>query len=132
MLREESAALQDLLEDLPEIYERKFRQRLQGILEQRQLLLADNHRLREQLHALLPLAAEAGTRRNPALPAATASAEPGAEAAETPPMHSLMQRLRRFGSGLGPGKWSFNSRTAPGQADHELSAPPDDGPPRAA
>ena len=44
--RAEVGALHEMLEDLPAIFERKFRQRLQGILEQQQLLL-----LQQQLEA---------------------------------------------------------------------------------
>lgn len=126
-LREEAAALQDLLEELPQIYESKFRQRLQGILEQQQLLLEDNHLLREQLYALLPLA-QAGAPQQQALPAAAPSAEPGDPGA--PPLRSLLQGLGRLGSGLGPGSWSSSSRnSAEQQPGSELSAAPDDAPP---
>lgn len=52
--RAEIAALHDLLEDLPGIFEAKFRQRLQPLLEQRDQLITDNRSLRQQL-----LAAEA-------------------------------------------------------------------------
>jgi hypothetical protein len=52
--RDEASALHEMLEDLPEIFERKFRQRLHGILEQQQLLLSDNQALHERLHALQP------------------------------------------------------------------------------
>jgi hypothetical protein len=52
--RDEVGALHEMLEDLPAIFERKFRQRLQGILEQQQLLLADNQAMRERLYALSP------------------------------------------------------------------------------
>ncbi len=55
-LQDESEALHQMLEDLPEIFERKFRQRLQAVLEQQQHLLADNQALRERLFALGPTA----------------------------------------------------------------------------
>lgn len=100
-LREEAATLHELLEDLPEIYERKFRQRLQGVLEQQQLLLEDNHLLREQLTALLPLVAEAGERQAPQLPAAAPTDL--ASASGAPPRRSLLQALGRLGSGRGSG-----------------------------
>jgi hypothetical protein len=43
-----------LLEDLPEIFERKFHQRVQGLLEEQRRLLADNQILRDRLYALTP------------------------------------------------------------------------------
>jgi hypothetical protein len=52
--RDESEALHQMLEDLPEIFERKFRQRLQAVLEHQQHLLADNQALRDRLFALGP------------------------------------------------------------------------------
>lgn len=129
-LRDEAAALQELLEELPEIYERKFRQRLQAILEQQQLLLEDNHLLREQLYTLLPLLAESGSRQAATLPAATAadgSANPSAQ-----PLRSLLHSLGRFGSGLGPGSWSSSSQAGGHASAAELSQPPDGEPPTAA
>jgi hypothetical protein len=47
-------ALQDMLEELPAILERKFQQRLRGLLEQQALLIARNEALRERLPALTP------------------------------------------------------------------------------
>ena len=52
--RAEVAALHEMLEDLPEIFERKFRQRVQGLIEEQQRLLHDNQMLRERLYALTP------------------------------------------------------------------------------
>jgi hypothetical protein len=52
--RAEVAALHEMLEDLPEIFERKFRQRVQGLVEEQQRLLHDNQMLRERLYALTP------------------------------------------------------------------------------
>lgn len=52
--RAEVAALHEMLEDLPEIFERKFRQRVQGLVEEQQRLLHDNQLLRERLYALTP------------------------------------------------------------------------------
>jgi hypothetical protein len=43
-----------MLEDLPEIFERKFRQRVHGLLEEQARLLADNQILRDRLYALTP------------------------------------------------------------------------------
>ncbi|MFM7267031.1 MAG: hypothetical protein ACKOZT_00375 [Cyanobium sp.] len=53
-MHEEVAALQDLLEELPAIFERKFQQRLSRVLEERQQLEADNHNLWSRLRALTP------------------------------------------------------------------------------
>lgn len=48
-LEEELLSLQTLLNDLPGIYETKFRQRLKPLLEQRDWLLQENTQLRSQL-----------------------------------------------------------------------------------
>jgi hypothetical protein len=64
--RDEIAALHEMLEDLPEIFERKFRQRLQAVLDHQQRLLADNQALREHLFALGPAAAVERPRLPPA------------------------------------------------------------------
>ena len=47
--RSRIAALESLLEDLPELFESRFRQRLQPLLDQQRLLLRDNADLRQQL-----------------------------------------------------------------------------------
>lgn len=79
--RDEASALHEMLEDLPEIFERKFRQRLHGILEQQQLLLSDNQALHERLHALQPAGSDPESRTPLLLPAATdGAAEPMARA----------------------------------------------------
>ena len=52
--RAEIDALHEMLEDLPEIFERKFRQRVQGLVEEQRRLLADNQLLRDRLYALTP------------------------------------------------------------------------------
>ena len=52
--REELQAMQALLEDLPSVFENKFRQRLQPLLEQQQRLLSENTMLRQHLHQLQP------------------------------------------------------------------------------
>jgi hypothetical protein len=48
--RDEIRALHEMLEDLPEIFERKFQQRLATILEHQKHLLADNQALRNRLY----------------------------------------------------------------------------------
>ena len=46
--------MQALLEDLPGLFEDKFRQRLQPMLDQQQRLLSDNANLRRHLLQLQP------------------------------------------------------------------------------
>ncbi len=46
--------MQALLEDLPSLFEDKFRQRLQPMLDQQQRLLSDNANLRQHLLQLQP------------------------------------------------------------------------------
>lgn len=58
------AAMEALLDELPAIFEAKFRQRLQPLLEQQQQLLDDNAELRQQL---LMLQASETPRRRPRL-----------------------------------------------------------------
>jgi len=50
----ELRAMQALLEDLPGVFETKFRQRLQPLLEQQQHLVSENNLLRQHLHKLQP------------------------------------------------------------------------------
>ncbi len=65
--RAELAALEDLLEELPSIFEAKFRQRLRSLLDQRNLLAEENRQLRERL--LAPAGADrSGRRFLPGLP----------------------------------------------------------------
>ena len=45
------AAMEKLLDELPDLFESKFRQRLQPLLEQQQRLLEDNAQLQRQLQA---------------------------------------------------------------------------------
>ncbi|MFM7733663.1 MAG: hypothetical protein ACKO6F_09465 [Cyanobium sp.] len=52
--RAEVAALHEMLEDLPEIFERKFRQRVQGLVEEQKRLMNDNQLLRDRLYVLTP------------------------------------------------------------------------------
>ena len=60
--REELQAMQALLEELPSLFEDKFRQRLQPMLEQQQRLLEDNAHLRQHLLQLQP-AGQSGNQR---------------------------------------------------------------------
>jgi hypothetical protein len=64
-VQEEVGALEELLEELPAIFERKFQQRLVAVLEERRRLEADNRTLRSQLRALAPGAAEVPPLQRP-------------------------------------------------------------------
>jgi hypothetical protein len=59
------AELEALLEDIPEIFERKFEQRLQPVLERQERLLEDNADLRQQIQLLAPVPGEVRLRFNP-------------------------------------------------------------------
>ena len=52
--RQQIAELEALLEQLPDIFERKFQQRLEPFIDQQQRLLADNSELRQQMRVLMP------------------------------------------------------------------------------
>jgi len=56
--RQRLADMEDLLRDLPEIFERKFQQRLQPLLERHDRLLEDNQQLRQQMRQLTATNAE--------------------------------------------------------------------------
>ena len=59
------AELEALLEDIPEIFERKFEQRLQPVLERQERLLEDNTELLQQIQLLAPVPGEVRLRFNP-------------------------------------------------------------------
>lgn len=143
--RDETTALHEMLEDLPEIFERKFRQRLHGILEQQQLLLADNRLLRDQLFALQPAAPEAEERPTRLLPPASAPANRSTDTGNRDmantdigsggtgslqPLQRLVRGMRRLGRRLRSGRREPHGRRE-GSADDSLSDR-DDGMPRAA
>lgn len=67
------AELEALLEEIPEIFERKFEQRLQPVLERQERLLDDNAALRQQIHQLAPVPGEVRLRFNPDVAAPNAS-----------------------------------------------------------
>jgi hypothetical protein len=52
------AELEALLDEIPEIFERKFQQRLATVMEHQKHLLADNQALRDRLYSLNPAAAD--------------------------------------------------------------------------
>ncbi|MFZ0408700.1 MAG: hypothetical protein WAM11_11405 [Cyanobium sp.] len=93
--RDEAAALHEMLEDLPEIFERKFQQRLQSILEQQQRLLADNQVLREQLYLLAPGDPAVETRPSRLLLPATQSSLPALQPRS--PLGATLRRVLRLG-----------------------------------
>ena len=85
------AEMEQLLEELPSIFETKFRQRLQPLLEQRDQLMQDNQALRQQMLAQQQAGADP-RRWLPDAAGPPAGREPG-----------LGQRLRRiFSRGAGP------------------------------
>lgn len=96
--RDEASALHEMLEDLPEIFERKFRQRLHGILEQQQLLLADNRMLREQLFALQPAPDEPESRSTRLLPPAADHVPDPSGSSQ--PLERVLAGMRRLGRRL--------------------------------
>ena len=59
------AELEALLDEIPEIFERKFEQRLQPVLERQERLLDDNADLRQQIQLLAPVPGEVRLRFNP-------------------------------------------------------------------
>ena len=59
------AELEALLEEIPQIFERKFEQRLQPVLERQNQLLEDNADLRQQVQRLAPCPGEVRLRFNP-------------------------------------------------------------------
>jgi hypothetical protein len=59
------AQLESLLEELPEIFERKFQQRLQPVMERQQQLLADKRHLQQHIQRLAPAPGEVRLRFNP-------------------------------------------------------------------
>ncbi len=65
--QEELRALHEMLEDLPEIFERKFQQRLATVMEHQKHLLADNQALRERLYSLNPAEADPASSNRPLL-----------------------------------------------------------------
>ena len=71
------AELETLLEEIPEIFERKFEQRLQPVLERQERLLEDNSELRLQIQRLAPAPGEVRLRFNP-------EATPGSSSIDLP------------------------------------------------
>ena len=59
------AQLESLMEELPAIFERKFKQRLEPVLERQEQLLSDNRDLQQQIRRLAPAPGEVRLRFNP-------------------------------------------------------------------
>ncbi len=89
--RRELGELEALVRDLPQIYERKFQQRLQPLLDQQQLLARDNHALREQAQRRLPPAVG-----DPSAPAAVEVMEASQDRPPPAPPASPMAPLRHL------------------------------------
>ena len=70
--RQRLTDMEELLRDLPEIFERKFQQRLQPLLDRHDRLLEDNQQLRQQLRQFTATNAE--MRQLP--PAEASAADP--------------------------------------------------------
>ncbi|CAK6696648.1 hypothetical protein ICNINCKA_02068 [Synechococcus sp. CBW1107] len=91
--RRQLADLVELIRDLPQIFERKFHQRLQPLLDQQLLLAQDNQALREQARRLLPPAPP------PPPPDPESERRPASESSQQEalaPLRALRQRwLRR-------------------------------------
>jgi hypothetical protein len=129
-LQDELTALQLLLEELPDIYEHKFRQRLQPLREQCDWLLHENNWLRSEWPTTRP-------ELQPALESEPVSLAPPAlrrDLLET--IRALMPfgRLGRQLQGSSEPEADRNVSSGAGddQPAQELSGPPDDEPPRAA
>ena len=104
--RQHIAELEALISDLPEIYERKFEQQLQPLLEQERLLLQQNLLLRDQLQRALP-----GTASQLLLaPAPVQAPAPPTQAPATPG-----QEGAALGPGVGTGPLQPPAQPQPGQ-----------------
>jgi hypothetical protein len=106
---DELEAMQALLSDLPEIFERKFQSRLEPILEQQHRLLEDNAALRQQLLQIQP---QQGSQDRRLL-------MPGPEFSdgEAPRSQGLRHTLRR----LLP--WSRSAEAGPDRAPEQEGDP---------
>jgi hypothetical protein len=83
--RQRLADMEDLLRDLPEIFERKFQQRLQPLVERHDRLLEDNQQLRQQMRQLTATNAEMRQLPPAAEPLSEPATAPTASTAESTP-----------------------------------------------
>lgn len=90
--RAELEQLQQLLAELPGIFERKFQQRLEPVLQQQHQLLEENTGLREQMRQLPPAAPA------PLVPAWATRSEPGLLMPSLPPRLPIRLARPRRGS----------------------------------
>ncbi|MFZ4803461.1 MAG: hypothetical protein ACOYLI_02235 [Synechococcus lacustris] len=97
------AELESLLEELPGIFERKFQQRLEPVLDRQQLLIDENERLRALVERLLPQPGEVRLRFPDRRPPQQALG--GADQAPLPPLLRLIRGGRPDGEPLPRGGW---------------------------
>ncbi len=117
--RQHIAELEALISDLPEIYERKFEQQLQPLLEQERLLLQQNLLLRDQLQRALP-----GTASQLLLaPAPVQAPAPPTQAPATPG-----QEGAALGPGVGTGPLQPPAQPQPAQPPASLAETPPTAP----
>ncbi|MFZ9850510.1 MAG: hypothetical protein ACO3EF_08055 [Vulcanococcus sp.] len=122
--RQQLAEMEALLRDLPEIFERKFQQRLQPRLERHDRLLEDNQQLRQQMRQLTATNAEM-RQLPPAGSTGTTSPASGGDASTPAPAPAPSQAPAQGADGSGglrlpnlpgraPQRWSFlgNGRAA--------------------
>ena len=122
--QEDIASYQGLLKDLPEIYERKFNERLKPILDRQHHLIDEREQLLQQLHQSLPT--PEGEPRKLLPPAPPTPSELGDA---NPPRHSGRGRpwwflgLAVLGLTIG---WHWHKQTVPGTppTPRNNSAPP--------
>ncbi|MEB3318176.1 MAG: DUF2272 domain-containing protein [Cyanobacteriota bacterium] len=122
--QEDIASYQGLLKDLPEIYERKFNERLKPILDRQHQLIDKREQLLQQLHQSLPTPeAEPGTLLAPAPPPLATPAPPN------PPRHPGRWRpwwfmgLAALGLTIGL-QWHNQTRPGPPATPPKDSAAP--------
>lgn len=87
--QEDIANYQGLLKDLPEIYERKFNERLKPVLDRQQCLLDERENLLQQVKQALPASEEMADRHRLA---ASPESSPAPEIIETPRHRSVRRR----------------------------------------
>lgn len=107
--RQRLAEMEELLRDLPEIFERKFQQRLQPLVERHDRLLEDNQQLRQQMRQLTATPAE--MRQLPPAGQTTEAVAPGPSSATAAPTDTV------------PLQHNETDPTPPSRTPSESSAP---------
>ncbi len=125
--RQQMGELEALIGDLPGIYERKFAQQLQPLLEQERLLLQQNLLLRDQLQRALPSTASRlhlapAPAQAPAPRAEAPRTEPGAPPRAPEQPNPGGQDQAAADAGKAPGRWSPPYRLALGASVAALTA----------